>query len=450
MHSTLLENTLLAANSAPPSDMPGAALTADARKRRDLPNVYIWTIALLALALSLVYAVRIPPGAPADEPAHFLNVKYYAHHARLPVLGDKEVGYEGQMGPVYYVVAGALYRILSPISEKTAFYALRIGGSLLVVPMTLLGGRLARRALRGRSDAILASVILLALSPSLLAIASSVQNDFVTIVLCMWATAMAAEWIGESTLENHHAAMLGLLVSLAILTKATALFLVGPIPLYAWLVHRNKSFRFCGIFLGVIALLTGWWFARNIALYGDLTAQKGLTLYHYGNNPPPLPLWHAAALKHWLWGIQSYYWGPTEYYRSIFSASLAYRAMVGVFTLLAVAGWIRCAMEARSHADTAPANTRWFRWFLASEYVGCLALFTYTTLRVTNFAARCTFPTYFIFAMLVGAGGLHLFSRYRLAGRLYIAALAVSLLAMNCQMLIKVGSLADQPFMIKW
>ena len=74
-----------------------AAPAAEARGAREA----LLVIVVASLLLGLVYVFAVRPGTPGDEPSHFDTIQFYARHARLPVLGQPGVSYEGQMGPLY-------------------------------------------------------------------------------------------------------------------------------------------------------------------------------------------------------------------------------------------------------------------------------------------------------------------------------------------------------------
>ena len=71
--------------------------------------------------------------------------------------------------------------------------------------------------------------------------------------------------------------LLGLVLGLGVLTKLSLLGLVGlallALALLAW---RRRDWRLLafggGSMLIAVLIVSGWWFARNLSLYGDLTA----------------------------------------------------------------------------------------------------------------------------------------------------------------------------------
>jgi hypothetical protein len=68
--------------------------------------------------------------------------------------------------------------------------------------------------------------------------------------------------------------MLGLALGAALLAKINALFLA--IPAGAALLIDRRAWRFLPIIAAVTLAVAGWWFARNVVLYGDLTGTRAL------------------------------------------------------------------------------------------------------------------------------------------------------------------------------
>ncbi len=88
------------------------------------------------------FAVRVPPGLPYDEPAHWVTVLYYASDHPMPVPGDPSVAYGAQTGPVHYALSALFVDTVGSSDGPRTFTLLRCIGVALVPTLTLLTYRL--------------------------------------------------------------------------------------------------------------------------------------------------------------------------------------------------------------------------------------------------------------------------------------------------------------------
>jgi D-alanyl-D-alanine carboxypeptidase (penicillin-binding protein 5/6) len=236
----------------------------------------------------------------------------------MPVLGQPGVTYEAQMGPVAYVVDAIVFRLAhaTGLSVDAALHLVRLLSVAEFAIAVVLIAALTRRLI-GRSWASTAAVAIFALNPMLLAMSSSVQNDTLALMLGLLALELAlARLADRPTLRS--AVLVGVVAGLALLTKLTAWAAVVAIA--AWLVwrHRRAALRPIVAFLASVAAVSGWWFVRNIELYGDPTAAAGVhrTGVSFG-------AYHAhgvAGVKHVFEEFVTYLWLPTEYVRNLITA----------------------------------------------------------------------------------------------------------------------------------
>jgi Dolichyl-phosphate-mannose-protein mannosyltransferase len=284
-----------------------------------------WLLALVVATgvLGTVYLVTMPPGLPYDEPSHWLNVQFYLEHHRLPVLDDPGVTYEAQMGPVAYALMALAAAPWWPSSPESAFYAARAMGLLELMVLVVLVWRLTRKALPGRPQAALLAAAVLALNPMLLAMSTSVQNDVLALVLAAAAIDVATSGASGA----RRSVVVGALVGLGILTKIT----VWPagLVLGVWMVWRRR-FAEALVYGLVVLLVSGWWFVRNILLYGDLTGAGGVDAAGYDFPPRG---WQPVDIAR---DVATYLWIPVEYVRNTIEAPLAVELGVVLLTILGV------------------------------------------------------------------------------------------------------------------
>lgn len=406
---------------------------------------YVIALSIIATIIGALYLVCARPGSAGDEPAHYANVVYYARHKCMPILGQPEVSYEGQMGPVYYAVSAPVWLLFSSLGEHPAFFALRIF-DLLLVPLTVfLSYRLASIAKPDDKMFALATTTFMALNPSLLSIAASIQNDALTYVLTMAISLLCFRFMQDDSHLMRKGFIVGLLTGIAILTKATAVFLVVAIPAYAFVCWRWRSIKFVASFGATVGLCAGWWFVRNVVLYGDLSAQAALTKFNYNNNPPPFDFREWPKLRHFLWETETYYWMPIQYYRDIFHTPIWLRSIVGLFTALGLIGAAGVVVNYVRNSLRKKSLKPFFPFFMAAQYAVCMLVFIYSCARITHFAARVTFPTIIVYAAIIGCGCL-VVRKFKKSEKAFLALLAAGMIAANLYVLNQLAHMEILPF----
>ena len=321
-------------------------------------------ILLLAafFALALFYSLILPLFEGPDEDDHFRYAKFLADQHALPVQlfvpGGGAAGHQGWQPPLYYALAAL---VISPIdtSDFTQHlwrnYAATFAGdpaccgrniyyhtesenfpftrtalavhlarllSILFGAVTVwttykLTGTLLRDAPPSTKRPIaLAAAALVAFNPSFLFASALVSNDaplsaLAALVLLVWVNLL----VDRAAPSLKSAALLGVLVGLALLVKTSALGLV-PFSMLAILIvgWRKGNWQFVllgnALMLAIVALLAGWWLARNQVTYGDPLAYLLMTqsAIFPRAGPLTLPEFFQISLPQ-LW--QTFWGGPT-------------------------------------------------------------------------------------------------------------------------------------------
>lgn len=405
-------------------------------------------LSILSILIGLIYVVVIHPGTPYDEPSHFSIVQYYARFAGMPVLGKPGVSYEGYQAPLYYFLNAFLYYVIKFAGQEVAFYTLRVFGLALLIPAILISYRIARCVFPNEDTISITTAMFIALNPSLLAIASSIQNDMLTIVLSMWITYLTIKWASEDLLDSKRVFILALLVSLAVLTKMTAAFLIIAVPLFLWILHRHRAVKRIGVFLATVMLSTGWWFLRNIIIYGDLTGAKAMKLHFPEGTGSPLSLWRPDDLLHWLRSIVTYLWLPVEYYRNLIRAPFLLEVFVGAFMAACVIGWLLWLRQDRPLENSASIEkSKAIAQFLSLQYIVCMGIYAFNTSTQWHLPGRITLPTLTISAMLICGGAIIVLRKLdKMGDKFFAGLLCAFLLISNAFILWSAHRLSVFPF----
>jgi 4-amino-4-deoxy-L-arabinose transferase-like glycosyltransferase len=207
-----------------------------------------------------------------------------------------------------------------------------------------------------------------AFTPMFIFISGAVNNDNLTMTLCSLGLLLIVKRVREyegSGIRDQKAAErevpfapdffyrfgrwlpLGIVLGLGALTKTSALALI-PVTGLAILVvaWRKGSWRefWAGAFATAlpVLLIAGWWYLRNIQLYGDVTGINAF-IDVLGKRAAP-----ASLVQLWgeRWGFMLSYWGlfggvnvPIDYWGYHVLNALAILAVVGLIVYFVMTTW---------------------------------------------------------------------------------------------------------------
>jgi D-alanyl-D-alanine carboxypeptidase (penicillin-binding protein 5/6) len=160
-----------------------------------------------------------------------------------------------------------------------------------------------------------------------------------------------ASMVGRRSFDGFRGAVLGAIVAAGVLTKLTDWALVLAIPLWLLLAPRaRRPWKAVLTFGGSVAVLSGWWFIRNMVLYGD-PGGRGKGVAESGGFAP-YPLTGINSLAHTAENVITYLWLPTEYWRGMVHASLAVKgSLVAMTLIIVVVGLIAYLRAWHGHGD---------------------------------------------------------------------------------------------------
>ncbi|MFN8500870.1 glycosyltransferase family 39 protein [Kouleothrix sp.] len=284
------------------------------------------------IALAALYSAVVPLGEGPDEPGHAGYVFFVARERRLPDQRADEVPGEGHQPPLAYLLAAPLVAWLPaadraidwpanprftwapaagagparepnavahgsrefwPWSGATLGWHLARLASVAAGAATVVFTYLAARefaggqrraqdpdnraafALSPASFALIAAA-LVALNPQFLFVSALVTNDALLAALSallLWLALRRADERRRAAGAGGYALGLGVVLGLALLTKQSALLLApvaGIAALDRSLRARRGPLASLALLAGATLLVCGWWYWRNLQLYGDL------------------------------------------------------------------------------------------------------------------------------------------------------------------------------------
>ena len=288
----------------------------------------LFLILAIFAALGATYSVVVPPFEASDEKWHYPMVKYIADNGALPVQVpgvDTPWRQEGSQPPLYYALAAAatfwidtsdvdVVRHLNPHVDPgatpdgnvnlavhrpawesfpwrgtvLAVHLVRLLSVLMGVAAVYLTYLIARQVVPGEPALALGAAAIHAFTPMFVFISGSVNNDNLVVPLSNLALVLLITLIDpESKIENPKSLLvryltLGCVLGLAALAKTSslALTLLTALVVVVRAVRRRSWQEFL---VGGLATLvpfvatSGWWFLRNLRLYGDLTGLNVFT-----------------------------------------------------------------------------------------------------------------------------------------------------------------------------
>ena len=404
-----------------------------------------WPAALIALAfliLAVAYGAITPIFESPDELWHYPYVWHVVRTWTLPVQDpsqDQLWEHEGSQPPAYYAGAALLTTLIpaddlpsllylnphADIGRVTAdgnvnivvhtpreewpwrgavlaIHVSRIFSALLATGTVLATYALGRMLWpKDRAFALLA-MSFVAFNPMFLFIAGSVSNDnMITLASSLVLWQLAALWVGDEEPPIWRFVVLGLLCGLAALSKLSGVGIVGLVGLTLLVLGiRRRSWRIGlagnGIVIALTAIVAGWWYWRNITLYGDWGGTKVILEIMPGRAVAP-------TLSEWLVeasGLLRSYWGVFGYF-SILMPTAVY-AVLYVLLAAGAIGLLSALIPAQRR-KVAPRLMRLVPLLLL--WIGMvLAGLVWYTLLIPSSQGRLIFPAISALAVLWAAG----------------------------------------------
>ncbi len=365
--------------------------------RLDKEKGLVGVLLVAFFATGLAYSLVVPPFETPDEIYHYAFARHLAAGNGLPVQGPEKTGpweQEGSQPPLYYGLVGLATAGIDqggldsfavqnpranlgdphrPGNKNFMLYsaqsrplfgvnlALHVGRWISLVLGTLtvfFTYLLARCAFPDDTWSRLLATALVATTPQFTFISASLSNDSMITVVSAASLVILAVLGGRTAkkgIQSWDWAGLGLLLGLGALSKLQGLGLLllasYTFTLYA---RRQKAWGNLaqGAFWigGVVLTVAGWWYARNMLLYGDPFGTINL-LSVTGERVEPLTL---SGLYGELRGLQMSFWGIFGWF-SILLPSWTY-TLFEMLAVLSASGavlvWIRSFGASRREIAT--------------------------------------------------------------------------------------------------
>ncbi|MDX2076993.1 MAG: DUF2142 domain-containing protein [bacterium] len=247
------------------------------------PHTPIRLLTIAYLIIGVLFALYTPLWQTPDEPAHYHYIAQVATIG-LPKIeaGDWDspyldslkstkfdaidpqtfatIQYEDHQPPLYYLLASPVYRLTDGNP-----YAIRIFSVFIGMIIVWCGYGVGRLMFPKSPHIALGIGAFLAFHPQHLHIIASINNDVLA-----WAMVglMLVLSITHIKTDNPRLPLLmGLVVGIAFITKATAYFLLA-IGILAILLKQKNIIRALAVYITPALLLGMVWWLRNFSVYG--------------------------------------------------------------------------------------------------------------------------------------------------------------------------------------
>jgi hypothetical protein len=364
-----------------------------------------WVV-LAFMVLAGVYAAVNPLFEAPDERYHFAFVDHLARGGGLPDQRERGPWFqEGSQPPLFYMAAAVVVapfeypyeRMLTLIAPNgharlgngsephlrnrnavvhdgayppldTARFAAYVARYLNIAFAAVAVWCVYRAGLTvlGSQRAALGMMMLTAFNPQFAFISGAINNDALATLwgsLILWQTFALL----RDGFTVRRSVVLAVAVALATLTKVSGLLFGGVVGLAAlWVLVRTRDWRgfwtLAALGVGVWLAVAGWWYARNLSLYGEFTGTQQM-IQVIGSRPaPPLSalLVELTSLPYSFFGVFGWFniLTPTWFYTLVDVGIIvagfgllwrlggwradppALRAQIGLAALTALAGII--------------------------------------------------------------------------------------------------------------
>lgn len=397
-------------------------------------------IGLAYVVLACAYLLAVPMYEAPDESYHFAFAARLAQSWELPVQDPAAITpwfQEGSQPPLYYYLASLVIRLSGAPAEPyllpenphaaiglglaainnnfylrgpaeafpwrgsvLAFYLVRIMSIGLGAWTLLALYQGVRLAVPGRRRIALIALGITAFNPMFLFMTASVNND--NLVTALAATGL---WLMLLILTRGRAGRDGVLrisalavvLALAALSKLSGLtlYVVAGALLTMLILKRRASLRAAALAGGALAIsfavIAGWWYVRNLQLYGDLTGTNAMIAI-IQPRPAPYTLWTMLAEME---GLRISFWALFGWFNVIGPAW--FLALMDALTAVALIGGVAWGVRTW--------RTRQFEALLPVGLLALHVLITFTALinwtrQTPGTQGRLLFPA------LMGISGL--------------------------------------------
>lgn len=320
---------------------------------------------------------------------------------RLPTTSETDVWHNP---PLFFAVAGQIERVAKSAGFTTPEHAVQFLSALCVLGIVVLSGLIARELFPARPWIWVAALAVAAITPVLVRAGVLYHPEPLATLLATAGLFVVVRALARGDLGWKTGLTAGVLLSLANLTRTWALATVGAVivglSLRAAIRKDRQALVAAAVVVGVVAVLTGPWFAYKAAEHGNPLAYSRPNPEQWRERGRPAAFWVGLSIdelftrpyqpafrNHLAPVLYADWWGdywrtyrvPPELHEapdvlpSEHSRPLVRQVWLGVWiSVAALAGLVALGIRAVRRRDEALATLLLSLALLAVSYVGFL------------------------------------------------------------------------------
>ena len=257
----------------------------ESRQTKRRPNTTAFAIVLVFVLLSLTYSFVTRLKYGPDEPDHFVYIRSIAtslafptiKHSLAPLEEGSTSTIEGHQPPLYYAIQAIPFALLKAIGapDDTIWRVLRLL-SILIGAAWIYSVYLLCKDFFNEEKYALAATAFIALLPTSAYTAGVINNEVLISLFFTCALIPILRYFRSGNMSFKSSVVLGLIIGLAILSKAQGLILLIVFLAACLAVCRRANYAnykqvlsSAVIVLGVAFMISGWWFIRSWIVNGS-------------------------------------------------------------------------------------------------------------------------------------------------------------------------------------
>jgi hypothetical protein len=234
------------------------------------PSRIRWLLVGLWVALAINNIYRLPLNLGYDAVDHYEYISYVVNNHKIPLPSE---GWQMFQSPLYYIISAGFYSLLAGFTnnEDSLNMLMRIIPLLCGALQIEVAYRAVRSIFPDRNDLQILGTIVGGLLPMNIYISQYVGNEPLAGLFSAMTVMMSLRFLQRDfpLMPKWYLSVLGLMLGLAMLAKATPVLLCLPLALFLMqsMSHRQMgkaqiAFKLLLVF-GIAFAVCGWYYLRN-------------------------------------------------------------------------------------------------------------------------------------------------------------------------------------------